>query len=122
MHHGSRGDFLTFLTFLTFEGVQWSLSISCGFFGLSDLFDLFDQGPSAFAPSANSCISAIALAIRGISTMARGKSRTNFWAPYCPEIRRLQAVPAHRVQPCPHFCCLTHGVQSKGGFRNFRNF
>ena len=31
-------------------------------------------------------------------------------------------MPAHRIQCCPDFYCLTRGVQFPRGFRNFRNF
>src|SRR5262249_41577350 len=39
----------------------------------------------------------------GDRAMAPPTRPANFWAPFRPEIRLLQAVPAHRVQPCPDF-------------------
>src|SRR5262245_45877318 len=51
--------------------------------------------------------------------MAPPERPANFWAPFRPEIRILQAVPAHRVQPSPDFCCFSHGVHRPEGFPQF---
>jgi hypothetical protein len=58
----------------------------------------------------------------GDRAMAPPTRPANFWAPFRPKIRILQAVPAHRVNPVRIFAVSATGCTIRRGFRISRNF